>query len=392
MEPERIRIIPSKSYAHRAYICDFLAGGSGADVLCCLDSDDIRATRRCLEALRKGEEELDSGESGSTLRFMLPLAGVLGRSVRIVTSGRLSERPNGPLEDELMRHGMTIEHPAKDVILVSGKLTAGEYRLPGDISSQFISGLLLSLPYLEEESSIALTSELKSSAYVDITEDVLREYGVEIRRQGDVFLVPGGSSYHRDGTYAPEGDWSQAAFWLAAGAVGSVPVKVTGLRKDSVQGDRVIVTILESMGADIREDDEGFTSYPSGLTGVVIDVSEVPDLAPAIAAAAAFAAGDTRLTDAERLRLKESDRIESVVRCVNSLGGSAEGTRDAIVIHGDRKPSGGRAETAGDHRIEMMAAVMSLGTSGSVEIEEKEVVNKSYPGFFGEFRRCFGRK
>ena len=391
MEPERIRIIPSKSYAHRAYICDFLAGGSGDGVLCCLDSDDIKATRRCLRALGNGDEDLDCGESGSTLRFMLPLAGVLGKRVRLLTSGKLSERPTGPLEDELMRHGMTIEHPAKDVILASGKLSPGGYRLPGDISSQFISGLMLSLPYLDGDSTIEMTSELKSSAYVDITEDVLREYGVVIRRQGDAFLVPGRSSYHRDGIYETEGDWSQAAFWLAAGAICSVPVKVVGLKEDSVQGDRKIVEILRSMGADIRADEEGAASYPSGLKGVTTDISEVPDLAPAIAAAAAFAEGDTRLTDAGRLRLKESDRIESIVRCVRSLGGSAEGASDEIVIHGGRKLSGGRAETAGDHRIVMMAAVMSLGVQGSVEIEEKEAVNKSYPGFFGEFERCFGR-
>ena len=474
-----LTIIPSKSYAHRAYICDFLAGGDGSCVICDLDSDDIRATRRCLDKLRNAYDssclDLDCGESGSTLRFMLPLAGVLGADVRFITRGRLSERPLGELEAELIRHGMTIRHlqgrsndirktdkedkadAAEDdigegnaiyegtdigIISASGTLSPGIYRLPGSVSSQYITGLLLALPYLNGDSRIELTSELQSSAYVDITIDVLKQYGINVgivRRSdsGDKslkcgsgnsvqensctddhngicgYVIPGGQEYRRETPYKVEGDWSQAAFWLAAGTIGKCPVSITGLNLDSVQGDRKMIDVLRSLGAHIeteklpceknheedsscheRPENEGsvsckseeavITAFPSSLKGAVIDVSEIPDLAPAIACAAAAAEGETRLIHAERLRLKESDRIASIVECLNDVGIQAEGTDSEIIIHGSRAPQGGTVETAGDHRIVMMAAVLSLITKGNVTITGHKAVSKSYPAFFEE--------
>ena len=451
-------MIPSKSYAHRAYICDLLAGsggagaddipadGSGAGVVCDLDSDDIKATRGCLAQLKKsidhGRNELtgatrdsegyqlsdrddseelpvlEAGESGSTLRFMMPLAGAVEKAVLIKTKGRLAERPMGPFEDELVRHGMTIEHLPEGVIKVSGKLSSGEYRLPGSISSQFITGLLLSLPYLDGDSSIVLTSGLQSSAYVDITIDVLKAYGVEIRKiEGDDaevrgYVIPGGQRYHRESPYIVEGDWSQAAFWLTAGAIGKATVSVAGLDPESVQGDRKIVDVLRSFGARIEiengqtaeekpasDDRSSFSvrtgegcavcACPSDLTGTTIDVSEIPDLAPAIACAAAAASGETRMINAERLKFKESDRIASIVRCLTDLGVAAEGTDSEIIIQGcGRSPAGGTAETAGDHRIVMMAAVLSLITRGKVTITGSSAVSKSYPAFFKELEQA----
>ena len=393
MDVKEVRIIPSKSFGHRAYICDLLAGDEGHGVICDLDSDDIRATRSCIEALEKGEDTLDAGESGSTLRFMLPLAGALGRDAAFITRGRLAERPILPLEEELTAHGMKISHSDNGEIMVSGQLVSGVYRLPGDISSQFITGLLLSLPYLEGDSRIELLSELKSKAYVDITLSVLRDYGVSIEEHGDIYEIKGGQKYSCSRAYEVEGDWSQAAFWLAAGLIGDAPVRVRGLRADSVQGDRKIIEILRNMGGLIEYDDEtsSFTSFPTDLKGAEIDVSEVPDLAPAIAAAAAFAGEDTRLFNAGRLRLKESDRIDSIVGCLTDLGFSAEGSADEILIRGS-SGTGGTARTYGDHRIVMMAAVLSLSIDGEVRIEDKEAVRKSYPAFFDEFENCFGRR
>ena len=395
-----LTIIPSKSYAHRAYICDFWLKGDGSFVICDLESDDIKATRGCLEVLRGCASaqnqvlELDCGESGSTLRFMLPLVGALGKNVRFITNGRLSKRPLGELEEELEKHGMVIGHPEEGVISASGKLCPGVFRLPGSVSSQYITGLLLALPYLDGDSSIDLTSKLQSAAYVDITIDVLREYGIEIVRNEDGYRIRGGQRSHRDEPYKVEGDWSQAAFWLAAGAIGKAPISIGGLNPDSVQGDRRMDDVLRSFGARIETDRSSercvVTSYPSELAGTTVDVSEIPDLAPAIACAAAAASGETRLTHAERLKLKESDRIASVVRCLTDVGIKAEGTDSEIIVHGcgDDEPEGGTAETAGDHRIVMMAAVLSLITEGKVVITGSRSVSKSYPTFFEELENA----
>ena len=397
MEPIRIDIIPSKSFAHRAYICDFLGGGDGSGIVCELDSDDIRATKKCLESLALGSELLDAGESGSTLRFILPLAGAVGRSVKIKTRGRLSERPMGSLEDELKSHGMEISHDQDGMITASGKLTPGLYRLPGSVSSQFITGLLLSLPYLAGNSRIELTSELKSRAYVDITISVLADYGVSIDEHDGAYDIRGLQKYELDGAYIVEGDWSQAAFWLVAGLIGNKPVSISGLRKDSVQGDREIVNVLRKMGGSIDESvcESGYsvTAEPSKLHGEIIDVSEIPDLAPAIAAAACAAKGTTEMVNAGRLRLKESDRIESIVKCASQLGFDAYETTDSICINGIGNtnsilPSESRscveAETENDHRIVMMSAVLSLISGAKVEIKGSRAVSKSYPTFFDE--------
>ena len=386
-----IKIIPSKSFAHRAYILDFLAGGDGSSVSCSLDSDDIKATRSCLAGLREGDSDIDVRESGSTLRFILPLAGALGKSVTIHTSGRLSKRPMGPFEDELRSHGMEIEHLPGGLIRVSGKLTPGTFRLPGSISSQFITGLLLSLPYLEGDSRIELTSGLKSKAYVDITLSVLTDYGVNIKEYDNTYIVNGYQKYSSF-PYDVEGDWSQAAFWLAAGLIGKESVEISGLRADSVQGDRKIVEILRSMGGRIELSEEDgrtyFTSYPSKLHGIDVSVSEVPDLAPAIAACASAAEGVTRLTDAERLRLKESDRIKSITECLKCLGVQADEVDDEIVIRGGEGIRGGEAETSADHRIVMMAAVLSLVSESKVTIKDSRAVSKSYPTFFDEMEKA----
>ena len=397
-EIRTIHIIPSKSFAHRAFICDFLAGDEARGVVCDLESDDINATKGCIDGLKTGVNVIDARESGSTLRFILPLAGVMGRSVGIITRGRLSERPMLSFEDALMRNGMEIEHDQSGVITTGGKLRPGVFRLPGAVSSQFITGLLLSLPSLEGDSRIELTSELKSKAYVDITLSVLSDYGVSIREHDGMYEIPGGQKYSCKGSYKVEGDWSQAAFWLAAGLIGECPVRVEGLRADSVQGDRRIIEIFRDMGGRIDEEkcEDGtcYTAYPSELHGCEVDVSEVPDLAPAITCAACAADSETRMVNAERLRLKESDRIDSIVNAVMDLGFYAEGKDNEIVIAGksgrpsDKTSDARRVRTSGDHRIVMMAAVISLISGYKVEIEDAGSVSKSYPTFFDELKKA----
>ena len=240
---------------------------------------------------------------------------------------------------------------------------------------------------------IELTSDLRSSAYVDITIDVLRQYGVDIQKEDRRFLIPGRQRYKRKEPYTVEGDWSQAAFWLASGAAGSCPVGVTGLKRDSVQGDRAIEEILRSFGAEITweklvDDSDVIVAFPSCLHPSVVDIAEVPDLAPAVAAAAAAAAGDTRIINAGRLRLKESDRIESIISCLEDAGVSAEADNDEIIIHGTGHCAGGEAETAGDHRIVMMAAVLSLISDNTTVIHGSSAVAKSYPSFFSEMKKA----
>ena len=400
-----VDIIGSKSFAHRAYICAMLAAegrGLGADAVfdaveCTLDSDDVEATRGCVKAIAErgsrndGPLELNAGESGSTLRFLIPVLAALGIEAYIKTRGRLYERPMEDLSRALECHGAKAERAEGRRIHVSGKLAPGDFRLPGDISSQYVTGVLMALPIIGG-GSITLTSRLKSGAYVDMTMEVMRAFGVEVTKTEKGFSVPEGSGYTLPERYKVEGDWSQASFFLVAGAVGDSPVAVRGLRADSVQGDRAIVNVIEKFGGRVEPGPEGaFVSKPSALKSASVDIDPIPDLAPPIAVLAAAAGGLSKLRNCGRLRLKESDRVESIVKLLCDLGAGAYSSDDEIMITGigsGREEGlllpGGEADAAGDHRIAMAAAVMSLITSGKVEIKGSGAVSKSYPGFFDE--------
>ena len=386
---------PSKSIAHRAILAAALTNGTSTIQNVAL-SQDIEATLRCITALggaweREGDTlyvsgvwhrewdtaalpHLDCGESGSTLRFLIPIALTLNNGGVFTGRGRLMERPQKPYFDIFDEKGVSYER--KDgVLTLRGELESGEYRLPGNVSSQFVTGLLYALPLMEWESRIVLTSPLESRGYVDMTLDVLDRFGVRVEVLEDGFLVPGDQVFQaRDFTI--EADWSQAAFWMAAGSLG-IPVEVTGLNDRSIQGDRVI--------------DEHFASFAWG-TGrrVEIDVSDCPDLLPPLAVMAAFHDGTTRLTNAARLRLKESDRLATVTKMLTALGGQVEEGPDWLAIPGTRFLKGGTVDGANDHRIVMAAAIAATRCTGPVTILGAEAVNKSYPNFWEEYKRLGG--
>ncbi len=367
---------PSKSQAHRAILAQLLAGGGTVSNLAA--SQDIEATRRCAAALKTegdGLPLLDCGESGSTLRFLIPIALALRGGGIFTGRGRLMERPQKPYFDIFDEKEIFYEQ--KDgVLTVRGELKPGEYRLPGNVSSQFVTGLLYALPLLDGDSEIMLTSPLESRGYVDMTLEVLRDFGVTVENQNyERFLVPGDQVFQaRDFTI--EADWSQAAFWLAAGSLGN-PVLTVGLSDQSTQGDRVI--------------DEHFASFAWGTWRTVeIDVSDCPDLLPPLAVMAAFHDGATRLTNAARLRLKESDRLATVTKMLTALGGQVEEGPDWLAIPGTRFLKGGTVDGANDHRIVMAAAIAATRCTGPVTILGAEAVNKSYPTFWEEYKRLGG--
>jgi 3-phosphoshikimate 1-carboxyvinyltransferase len=376
-----VTLPPSKSILHREIIRSFLSGVS-PDVPVGV-SDDIDATARCMRALMTGADALDCAESGSTLRFLIPIAAALGRRVRFTGRGRLLSRPLTPFLDELTRHGAVCELTS-DALFVSGQLTAGTYRLPGDISSQFVTGLLFALPILSGDSEIVLTSPLESAAYVDLTLDALSRAGVRVTVTGTGdYKIPGGQTYAR-GALIAEGDYSQAAFFLVAGALGR-DVSVPGLREDSIQGDRAVLDILRAAGITLTRENGAIRALPGRAAPCDIDVSGIPDLVPPLAALFAYGDGASRLYNAARLRHKESDRLEAVRYELYALGADIRIEGDSLVITGQTRLRGGECDSRGDHRIAMMCAVAAIGCVGPVTLTGGGCVRKSYPGFWRDF-------
>ena len=386
---------PSKSQAHRLIIAAALSDGfcklSNVDL-----SEDIQATLRCMRTLDAdasadgtiirgadlvdGHEEpahevMDCGESGSTLRFLIPVALALKGGGKFTGHGRLMERPQDPYFALFREKGIFYEQ--KDgVLTVRGKLAPGVYTLPGNVSSQFITGLLYALPLLEGDSEIVLTTGLESRGYVDMTLDALERFGVKAEYDGKrTFRVPGNQSYQHQ-NLAIEADWSNAAFWYGAKFLGC-PVEIGGLDQASVQGDRAIA---------------GFYDQLQGTGSLDLDVSQCPDLVPPLAAMAALRSGETtRIVNAGRLRIKESDRLATVTEVLNALGAQVEEYEDHLVIHGRERLAGGVTVSGhNDHRIAMMAAIAAIRCEAPVTITGAECVKKSYPRFWEDYRRLGG--
>ncbi len=396
---------PSKSAAHRALICAALADGKSR-VYPLAGSADMAATAQCLCAMgaqiaREGdaafveggrcaagaEVTLDCAESGSTLRFLLPVAAAYGLRATFVGRGRLPERPLGALADQMKAHGVSFSAGAMP-FTIGGRLSPGRYELPGDVSSQFVTGLLFALPLLDGESEIVLTSPLQSAGYVEMTLRALQESGVAVTPTENGWRVPGNQRF-RAFDRTVEGDWSNAAFWLCAAAIGGT-VRITGLSNDSAQGDRAVYEILERFGADITRDAHAVCCEAAPLRAQRIDAGQIPDLVPVLAVTAAFAEGDTEIYNAARLRIKESDRLASTAALLRALGGSAEEYPDRLVVHGGGL-RGGDAQGANDHRIVMAAAVAALGCREKVCVTDAHAINKSYPDFFDELNKLGGR-
>ena len=370
---------PSKSQAHRALIAAALAGGtSRIDNLA--DSQDIRATRRCMEALKAGGPSLpllDCGESGSTLRFLIPVALALRGGADFTGSVRLLERPLAPYHSAFQAQGISMEFGAETpkTLRVSGVLKPGVFAFPGDVSSQFITGMLYALPLLPGDSKIMLTTELESRGYVDMTLDVLDRFGIRVDcPDGRTFHVPGNQTY-RPHHMAVESDYSQAAFYYAANGLGS-RVDIRGLDPASRQGDKVIVPYYENL---------------CGPGELSLDVSQCPDLVPALAVHAALRAGEiTHITNAARLRIKESDRLDTVTTQLCQLGAHIEQSPDALTISGVDHLTGGVVDGCNDHRIAMMLAVAATRADGPVTIRGAQCVAKSYPNFWEDYQSLGG--
>ena len=393
-----LRVLPSKSASHRAVMMAALARGKTLLEPMQL-SKDIGATLACAQALgltrgaamaagetegfvraeiwgggeaeKRPLRELDCGESGSTLRFFIPLALDGCGPVRLVGHGRLMQRP----------------------LTVEGELKSGRFELPGDVSSQFITGLLLALPRLEGDSEIVVTTPLESRAYVELTRRVQREFGVTSawRDGGQTLLVRGGQEAVSPGTLHIEGDWSHAAFYLVAGAIGRGEIRLTGLDPQSAQGDRAVVEILRDMGADIRWEGSALVSRASRLHGLRVDCAQIPDLVPILAVAMAAAEGDSRITGAARLRIKESDRLSAMAAALTAAGADAAELPDGLAIRGGKTLHAAKIEGCNDHRIVMAMAIASALSDGEWTITDAEATAKSAPAFWQEFERLGGR-
>ena len=376
-----IKAIASKSDAHRALICAALSKNP-CKVIMDTTSKDIEATKRCLENLKCGQKEFYCGESGSTLRFLLPVVAALGIETYFYPEGRLPQRPLSPLYEEMIAHGCSLSKPGCVPFIVKGQLTPGDFTIPGNVSSQFISGLLFALPLLNNDSKIFIAGNLQSEDYIKMTIDTLSRFGIEIKKTAKGYFVKGNQKYISPDVYKVEGDWSNAAFFLAAGAFIEDGITVTNLNPDSVQGDKKIVKLLNEFGAYVTTSGTSVTVKPGKLKGIDIDASQIPDMVPALSVIAAGAEGTTKIYNAGRLRIKESDRLKTVRTVIENLGGNVKELEEGLVIKGTGTLKGGNAASFNDHRIAMMAAVASLICKDKVKIEGSEAVNKSYPDFY----------
>ena len=428
-----ITVPPSKSAAHRALLCAALSG-TKTKVFNIDRSKDMEAMLNALHALgvsaeydegtrcvsfgsgspqpesrqfqpgqSRLEREINCLESGNTLRFVTPVAAAFGGDWRFTGGGRLPERPMSVYQEVLPEHGVSyqVENPetGKNLPLhLSGRLTPGIYRVPGNISSQFITGFLFALPLLQGDSEIIVTSPLESKGYIDLTLSVLSDFGIRVTKTPTGWKVPGNQTYTAD-DYTVEGDWSQAAFFLsmAALSIGGEKVYLHGLDKNSVQGDKACISCFEEFGLHTCWKGDVLTAWNpngdkpfGGLHGTVIDASQINDLVPALAVCGALSEGETRIVHAERLRLKESDRLAAMAEAINRLGGHAEETADGLVIQGVEHFQGGTAEGKNDHRVVMALAAGALRSKGELTVTDEQSIQKTYPGFFEDFRKLGG--
>ncbi len=399
-----IKIIASKSQAHRLLILAALAEEKSL-LICEGMNEDIAATMDCLNAMgarvvKNGDEisifpiekmggkcKMCVRESGSTLRFLLPVICALGMNAQIEMCGRLPERPISELSDELQRHGVNIVKEG-NILHVSGKLESYDFKIAGNISSQYISGLLFAMCALKKPCSLAITGEIQSRSYIEMTLRAMERFGISTARTESGFSLTGDE---RMSAYCGpvEGDWSNAAFWLCAGAMSEKGITLTGLDEHSAQGDRAVIEILRRFGADVSTNERGVRVRKKELTGTQIDAADIPDLIPVLSVLACAAKGDTRIFNAQRLRIKESDRLAAIYELIGAAGADFTPTPDGLIIHGGAPLHGAKVSAHNDHRMAMSAAV--LGTfAGKIEVEGAQCVKKSYPDFWDKFAMLGG--
>ena len=399
--------IPSKSHLHRLLICAALSNDEVLMRCRHTKAEDIKATIDCLAALGAKISWIEDGiavkpidlnnlpaecglpchESGSTLRFMLPVACALGVKARFHMSGRLPQRPLAPLDEQLCNRGIRLWRPEPQILCSEGKLLPGEYSIPGNISSQYITGLLMALPLLPEESILTVVPPIESADYIAMTLDVCKIFGKIPQISQNSYTISGGGFKSPGSSVQADGDWSNAAFWLCAGAMPGGSIRLKGLRKDSTQGDKEVCDILSRMGAVVSWDGDVITVSEGERRGTEIDAAAIPDLIPVLSAVAAVGKGTTVIKNAARLRLKESDRLATTAQTLNNLGAKVTEGQDGLIIEGVPMLSGGNADSSGDHRIAMMAAIASAACQGPVTLTGAQAVNKSYPDFWEKLNK-----
>ena len=410
-----VHIPPSKSFAHRALICSALSGGN-VKVNNISTSRDMEATGNFIRALGmdvvpdgKGNVTIEGGmklpeepitvdciESGSTLRFIIPIMAALGVSCTFVGSGLLPSRPIGVYSELLPVHGVSFEGNGLPCT-IKGKLSPGDFSLPGNISSQFISGLMFALPLIDGDSRIIITTELESESYIDITISVLQKYGINIERTDYGYFVKGDQKY-KAVDHTVEGDWSQAAFYMNLGAFSKEPIRVHGLDPHSVQGDRKCMEVYGKLG--VRAEFEGdvitisnpaVTHESCGLKATEVSVTDIPDMVPALAVCMAMAEGESRITDAARLRIKESDRLKAITEAINAIGGKVTELPEGLIIKGVSHFTSGEVKGCNDHRIVMAVSTAAARAQGDIVSTDPHSINKSYPEYFEHYNSLGGK-
>ena len=400
-----IKAPPSKSMAHRAILAAMLSQEPCVVDNVCL-SDDVKATLSAAKALGKSwsysngkvffsEKEnvdfadINANESGSTLRFLIPICGALGVTTTFSGQGKLPQRPYDILAQVMTKNGVEFDKTFGLPLTISGQLKSGTYHIAGDVSSQYITGLLYALPLLKGDSQIVLTSPLQSKGYVDMTINVLGKFGIEIEQTQNGYKIKGDQQYKAK-DFVVEGDWSNGAFWLVAGALNN-GITVTGLELNSLQGDKQILNVLKQMGAQITEKQNEIVVEKSVLTGVEVDVSQIPDLAPILSVALACAKGKGKIANASRLKIKESDRLQAINDNLQAVGIKTLLGDDWVEIVGSQNIQGGVLNGFNDHRIVMSAAVLSTQTQNGITVSDAYAINKSYPDFFDIFTAHGGK-
>ena len=381
-----IPAMPSKSQAHRLLICAAFADDA-TSLYCPQTNRDIQATADCLRALGAVITRTETGydviptnqipktavfnccESGSTLRFMLPITGALGVDATFLMEGRLSQRPLSPLWEEMERMGCTLSRPADSTIRCAGKLVPGAYSIDGGVSSQFITGLLFALALMSQPSVLHVTGKIESKPYIDMTLDALKTFCVNISNNDQRYTISP-QDFRSPRSVTVEGDWSNAAFWLSANALHS-NIVITNLDPSSAQGDRAVTAYLSMLEQNCT-----------------IDAAQTPDLVPVLAVVAGARNGATFI-NAGRLRLKETDRLLTTAALINNLGGHARIEGDCLIVEGTGYTQG-RVDATNDHRIAMAAAIAATVCKGPVTIHSAQSVEKSYPHFWEDYRRLGG--
>lgn len=405
-----VKVPASKSLCHRAVICAGLSEGVsnidnvifsqdieatcgamsnlGSDIV--IDKNSLKIKVTGSAKLKPKNDSIDCFESGSTLRFLIPIGATTGEKVTFNGKGKLVERPLEDyykIFDEQKIYYKNID--GKLPLTVKGKLKAGEYRIKGDVSSQFISGLLFALPLLGGDSKIIVTTELESKPYVDLTIDALKTFSVHVENHDYKEFIIKGNQKYGSSHYKVEGDFSQAAFWLVAGAMGA-DVVCDGMNMNSIQGDKAIVEIIKSMGGKFSVEGDKIKALASKTKGTVIDASQCPDLVPVLTVLAAVSEGTTEIINAARLRFKESDRLEAITCELNKIGADIQEKEDGLVIIGKEGFTGGTVNSWNDHRIAMALAIAALKCKEPLIIEDANCIRKSYPEFWTHFRKLGG--